>query len=73
MDMQKLKYWLPRIFVFIFAISLLLPAPDFVSSMDDHAFMVWLARLIWVMGVPVIFCVLILFIAHLTKTARSQN
>jgi len=53
--------------VLIFAMSLLLPAPNFISGMDDNEFIIWLVRLIWVIGLPVIFCSLILIIALLTK------
>ena len=70
---QKLRYWLPRIFVLIFAMSLLLPAPNFISGMDDNEFIIWLVRLIWVIGLPVIFCSLILLIALLTKIVVSDK
>jgi len=70
---QKLRYWLPRIFVLVFAMSLLLPAPNFISGMDDNEFIIWLARLIWVLGLPVIFCSLILLIALLTKVVSDKS
>ena len=70
---QKLRYWLPRTFVLIFAMSLLLPAPNFISGMDDNEFIIWLVRLIWVIGLPVIFCSLILLIALLTKVVSDKS
>ena len=70
---QKLRYWLPRIFVLIFAMSLLLPAPNFISGMDDNAFTIWLARLIWVIGLPVIFCFSTLLIALLARKAKRDK
>ena len=70
---QKLRYWLPRTFVLIFAMSLLLPAPNFISGMDDNEFIIWLVRLIWVIGLPAIFCSLILLIALLTKVVSDKS
>ena len=70
---QKLGYWIPRIFVLIFAISVFLPTPDFVSGMDYNEFIIWLIRLIWVVGLPVVFCSFILLITFLTKNTRTPG
>ncbi|OQY04763.1 MAG: hypothetical protein B6I22_08825 [Desulfobacteraceae bacterium 4572_123] len=70
---KKLRYWLPRIFILVFAMSLLLPAPNFISGMDNNQFIIWLARLIWVIGLPVIFCSLFLLIAVLKKICASRH
>ena len=61
----RLSYWLPRLFVIVFALSLLLPAPQFVLRMGKGAFTVWLARLIWVIGLPLVFCLILLIVAWL--------
>jgi len=53
---QRLTYWLPRVFVVSFAVSLVLPAPGFLARMEPGERIVWLARLIWVLGLPAVFC-----------------
>jgi len=55
MAKQRLTYWLPRALVIGFCLSLLLPAPAFLSVMDDSQMVVWAARLIWVVGLPAVF------------------
>lgn len=70
---QKLRYWLLRIFVLTFAMSLLLRASNFISGMDENEFNIWLVWLIWVIGLPVIFCSLFLLIALLTKIVVSDK
>ncbi|MBW2250420.1 MAG: hypothetical protein JRF60_07255 [Deltaproteobacteria bacterium] len=62
-----LSYWLPRILVLSFALSLILPAPDFVTNLDADGYTIWLARLIWVISVPVVFCSILLIIANFRK------
>ncbi len=68
MKYQKiLSYWFPRIVVLSFALSLVLPAPEFVSGLDSGGSIIWLARLIWVILVPVVFCSIFLLIAIFKK------
>jgi hypothetical protein len=57
--LQWIRYWAPRIFVILFIVSFLLPAPDFIGSMGDDELTVFLCRLIWVVGVPLFACLLI--------------
>ena len=60
---KKLTYWLPRSFVAAFALSLFIPAPDFVAGMSEDAFVVWLLRIGWVVGVPLAFCFVLVLMA----------
>ena len=48
----KITYWLPRLLILGFAASMVIPAPRFVTAMDDAEFLVWLLRLIWVLVFP---------------------
>jgi hypothetical protein len=64
---KQLGYWFPRILVLSFALSLVLPAPEFVSGLDSGGYIIWLARLIWVILVPVVFCSILLLIAIFKK------
>ncbi len=57
--LQWIRHWMPRIFVILFIVSFMLPAPDFISSMGDDELTVFLCRFIWVVGLPLFACLLI--------------
>jgi len=68
MKYQKLlSYWLPRVLLLSFALSLILPAPEFVSGLAAGEYTIWLARFIWVISVPVVFCSILMIIVMLKK------
>jgi len=69
----KLGYWLPRILVLGFALSLVLPAPGFLQGLDEGRYTLWLARLIWVIGVPAVFGVILLVIALFRKRKNKAG
>ena len=64
---SKIGYWLPRLLVLGFAASLVLPAPDFFRGLDAGQYTLWLARLVWVISIPVVFSVILLVIAIFKK------
>ena len=64
---KKLSYWLPRVLVLSFALSLVSPAFKFVPSLDVGGYIIWLARLTWVISVPVVFFSILLVIAIFRK------
>jgi hypothetical protein len=64
---KQLGYWFPRILILSFALSLILPATGFVTSLDAGGYTIWLARLIWVILVPVVFCSILLIILIFRK------
>jgi hypothetical protein len=64
---KKFSYWLPRIFVMAFILSLFIPAPDFVMGMNSAAFTIWLARIGWVIGLPLVFWAVLVLIARIGK------
>lgn len=66
----RLRHWLPRVLALGFAISLLVPAPAFVTRMGNDEFLVWAARLAWVLGVPTLFGAVLWAIAVLGKPKR---
>jgi hypothetical protein len=70
---KKMIYWLPRVFVAAFALSLFIPAPDFVADMSDAAFVVWLARIGWVVGLPLVFCAVLVLMARIGKRAAGSK
>ena len=73
MKALKLGYWLPRILVLGFALSLVLPAADFLQGLDDGQYMLWLTRIIWVITVPVVFGAILLVIALLSRKKRGGD
>ncbi len=69
----KLGYWLPRILVLGFALSLVLPAPGFLQGLADGQYTLWLARLIWVIAVPAVFGALLLMIAFFSRKKNNGD
>lgn len=68
----KITYWLPRLLILGFAASMVIPAPRFVTAMDDAEFLVWLLRLIWVLVFPTAFF-LVLVLIDLFKRMRHRQ
>ncbi len=69
----RLGYWLPRLLVIGFALSLVLPAPGFLRGLDSGQYTLWLARLIWVISVPVVFGAILLVIAIFRKRRNKAD
>lgn len=69
----KLGYWLPRLLVIGFGLSLVLPVPGFLRGLDDGQYALWLARLIWVIAVPVVFGATLLVIALFSKKKHGGD
>ena len=57
---NRLKYWLPRLTILSFIFSMPFSTPEFIISMDESEFIVWLLRLIWVLAFPIAFCLLLI-------------
>lgn len=64
---DKLKYWIPRLLIIGFIVSMPFSAPEFITSMDEAAFTVWLLRLIWVIAFPSAFCLALILVLVLRK------
>jgi hypothetical protein len=69
----KLGYWLPRLLVIGFALSLVLPVPGFLQGLDDGQYTLWMARLIWVVSVPSVFGAILLAVAVFRKKRNSGD
>jgi hypothetical protein len=69
----KLGYWLPRLLVIGFALSLVLPVPGFLQGLDDGQYTLWMARLIWVVSVPAVFGAILLAVAVFRKKRNSGD
>jgi uncharacterized membrane protein YfhO len=50
---------------------MVIPAPRFVTSMDDAEFLVWLLRLIWVLAFPAVFFVLLILANLINKRKKG--
>lgn len=64
------KYWLPRLLILGFAFSMVMPAPEFIGSMEEAEFLVWLLRVIWVLAFPAGFFVLLIVTDLMKKSGR---
>jgi len=69
---EKLQYWIPRLLIIGFIVSMPFSAPEFITSMDEAAFTVWLLRLIWVIAFPSAFC-LALILVLASKKYKSKK
>jgi hypothetical protein len=67
----RVKYWLPRMIILGFAVSMVMPAPEYITHMDDPEFLVWLLRLIWVLAFPTGYLIL-LVLTDLTRRFRQK-
>ena len=56
-----------------FALSLLLPAPDFVTGMGENAWIVWLVRIGWVVGLPLAFGLVLVIVARVGKWQKRRD
>lgn len=45
-------FWLPRVLVVMFAASVYLPLPRYLEGLSREELVLWLARLLWVLGLP---------------------
>ncbi len=62
-----LGYWLPRALVIGFALSLILPAPEYLHRLTPDKFVVWSARLSWSLGLTIAFLLLALVTGWLSR------
>jgi len=70
---KGLSYWLPRIMVIVFVLSLVFPAPAFVRGLGGDAYLLWVARLIWVISVPLVFGASLLLVAAFRKKKNPKS
>lgn len=72
MRTKVFSYWLPRLMVIAFAFSLVFPTPAFVRGLGEDAYILWLARLIWIFSVPLVFGAILLVIAKFRKNGDGK-
>lgn len=72
MKAKVFSYWLPRLMVVAFALSLVFPVPAFVRGLGEGAYILWMARLIWVVSVPLVFGATLLVIAKFRKNGGGK-
>ena len=72
MKLKVFSYWLPRLMVIAFVLSLVFPVPFFVRGLGEDAYILWLARLIWVVSVPLVFGAILLVILKFRKNGGEK-
>ncbi len=60
-----------RAAVLLFAASLILPVPRYLQGLASGEFVVWLARLIWVVGLIAVFFVVLLVGSSVLKRKKK--
>jgi hypothetical protein len=46
---QPLRYWLPRLLLGAFALSLVFPLPRYLGGMEAGEYLMWLSQAAWVL------------------------
>ncbi len=49
-SVSRLRYWLPRLLLGIFALSLAFPLPRYLAGMESGEYLVWLSQVAWVLA-----------------------
>lgn len=45
---NRLRYWLPRLLLGFFALSLVFPLPRYLAGMESGEYLLWLSQVAWV-------------------------
>lgn len=56
-----------------FAFSMLFSTPEFISSMNEPEFIIWLLRLLWVLAFPILFCLLLILTLLVKNFKRGEK
>lgn len=57
-------FWFPRLFVLGMVASVWLNLPQYLQGMEERAYVVWLARVLWVVGLPAAFAGILVLIGR---------
>ena len=73
---NKLRWLLGLVFkAFILAsvVAVILPAPHYAGSLSDKEYIVWLARLIWVLMLTVGVAIVLLLVGFLYRKLQNKT
>ena len=62
-----------KAFILASVLAVILPVPQYANSLSDEEYIVWLARLIWVLMLTVGVGVLLLLIGFLSKKLQNKT
>ena len=61
-----------KAFILASVVAVILPVPHYARSLSDEEYIVWLARLIWVLMLTVGFGVVMLLVGFLTRKLQNK-
>ena len=61
-----------KAFILASVAAVILPMPEYASSLSDEKYFIWLARLIWVLMLTVGVSVLVLLIGFLVRKIQNK-
>ena len=62
-----------KAFILASVVAVILPMPQYARSLSDEEYIVWLARLIWVLMLTVGVCVVVLLVGFLTRKLQNKT
>ena len=60
-----------KAFILASVVAVILPMPQYASSLSDAEYTVWLARLLWVLMLTVGVCVVLLLVGFLARKLQK--
>ena len=62
-----------KAFILASVAAVILPMPEYARSLSDEKYIIWLARLIWVLMLTVGVCVVVLLVGFLVRKLKNKN
>ena len=62
-----------KAFILASVAAVILPMPQYARSLSDEKYIIWLARLIWVLLLTVGVCVVVLLIGFLVRKLQNKT
>ena len=62
-----------KAFILASVVAVILPVPQYARSLSDEEYIVWLARLIWVLMLTVGVGVVLLLVGFLTRKLQNKT
>ena len=71
--LRRLLGLVVKAFILASVVAVILPVPQYARSLSDEEYVVWLARLIWVLMLTVGFGVVLPLVGFLTRKLQNKT
>ena len=72
-NLRRLLGLMVKAFILASVAAVILPVPQYARSLSDEEYIVWLARLIWVLMLTVGVSVVLLLVGSLVRKLRNRT